>query len=498
MTFRAHIGNEATMSAGSDDSLLLEPGHNCWRTAQASRLSVIVDAEDYFRTARAAMLRAEKQIMLIGWDFDARILLTHDDPPDHPEAPREVGAFITWLVRRKPELNVHILRWDVGAIASILRGRTLQTLIKWKLAKRIHLKLDATHPTGASHHQKIVVIDDCLAFCGGIDMTLGRWDTRAHADDDPGRTNPGGDRYMPWHDATTAIQGPAAAMLGDLCRERWHRAGGHRLDRPQVEHECWPDKLTPDFTDIRVAVARTQPELNGEAPVQEIEKLYLDLIGTARRFIYAESQYFASRRIAEALAKRLAEPDGPEFVIVNPRRADGWLEQSAMDTARARLFQALKQHDPHGRLRIYHPYTAAGEAIYVHAKVLVVDDRFLRIGSSNFNNRSLGLDTECDVALAAGTPEEAARIAAIRDGLLAEHLGTDSLTVAAAIADKGSLVAAVEGMRGTGRSLRPYEVPDLSAVEEWLAENQILDAGDESPMEAMTKGGLLRRLGRKR
>jgi phosphatidylserine/phosphatidylglycerophosphate/cardiolipin synthase-like enzyme len=481
------------MSAGPDDSLLLEPGRNCWRAAQASRLSVIVDAEDYFRVARDAMLRAKKQILLIGWDFDARILLTHDDPPGHPEAPREVGAFISWLVRQNPDLEVHILRWDIGALAALLRGRTLQTLVEWKLAKRIHLRLDSTHPPGASHHQKIVVIDDCIAFCGGIDMTLGRWDTRAHSDDDPGRIDPGGEPYMPWHDATTAMQGPAAALLGDLCRERWHRAGGHRLERPEVEHECWPDRLNPDFTDIRVAIARTQPELNGEAPVQEIERLYLDLIATARRFVYAESQYFASRAIAEAIAKRLVEPDGPEFVIINPRRADGWLEQSAMDTARARLFQALKQRDPHDRLRIYHPYTAAGEPIYVHAKVLAVDDRFLRVGSSNFNNRSLGLDTECDVALAARTPEEATRIAAIRNGLLAEHLGTDSLTVAEAIVN-GSLIAAVEGLRGTGRSLRPYQVPDLSAVEEWLAENQILDAGEESPIEAMTKGGLLRRL----
>ncbi|MCR5872158.1 MULTISPECIES: phospholipase D-like domain-containing protein [unclassified Sphingomonas] len=486
------------MSAGPDDSLLLEPGRNCWRAAQATRLSVIVDAEDYFRVARTAMLQAKKQLLLIGWDFDARILLTHDDPPEHPEAPREVGAFISWITRRNPDLEVHILRWDVGALTSLFRGKTLQTLVAWKLAKRIHLKLDSTHPPGASHHQKIVVIDDCLAFCGGIDMTLGRWDTRGHADGDPGRTDPGGDRYMPWHDATTAIQGPAATMLGDLCRERWHRAGGHRLKRPDVEQECWPDRLTPDFTDIRAAIARTQPELNGEAPVQEIEKLYLDLIGSARRFVYAESQYFASRAIAEAIAKRLAEPDGPEFVIVNPRRADGWLEQTAMDTARARLFQALKQRDPHDRLRLYHPYTRAGDPIYVHAKVLVVDDRFLRVGSSNFNNRSLGLDTECDVALASRTPEEAGRIAAIRDGLLAEHLGTDSLSVAKAIEDGGSLIAAVEALRGTGRSMRPYQVPDLATVEEWLAENQILDSGDESPFEAMTKGGLLRRLGRRR
>lgn len=124
----------------------------------------------------------------------------------------------------------------------------------------------------------------------------------------------------------------------------------------------------------------------------------------------------------------------------------------------------------------------------------MIDDRFLRVGSSNFNNRSLGLDTECDVALAATTADESQRIAAIRNGLLAEHLGTDSLTVGQRIDREGSLIAAVDALRVSGRTLRPYEVPDLNSVEEWLAENQILDSGDESPFEAMTKGGLLRKL----
>lgn len=480
------------MKDRTGDSLLLSPERNCWRIEDASRLSVIIDADDYFRAARQAMLTARKQILLIGWDFDARILLTRDDPPDHPEAPREVGDFITWLTDRNPELDVYILRWDIGALKSVFRGKTFRTLLKWRFAKQVHLKLDSTHPPGASHHQKIVVIDDCLAFCGGIDMTLSRWDTRAHASDAQVRIDPNGARYMPWHDATTAIEGPAARALGALCRDRWHRAGGAPVAAPDCTHECWPPCLTPDFSDIRLAIARTQPEMPSAKPIREIEQLYVDLIASARRFVYAESQYFASRRIAEAIAQRLAEPDGPEIVIINPARADGWLEQEAMDTARARLFQALKQRDTHDRLRVYHPVTASGEDIYVHAKIVVVDDRVLRVGSSNFNNRSLGLDTECDVALAAPDEQIARRIAAIRDGLLAEHLGTDSVTVASRLIETGSLIATIEGLRASGRTLRDYVVPDLDAVEAWLAENQILDSGDETVFEAMSQGGLLR------
>jgi len=478
------------------DSLLLEPGRNCWRAEMASRVSVIIDADDYYRAARQAMLTAKKQILLIGWDFDARILLTRDDPPDHPDAPREVGDFITWLTRRNPDLDVYILRWDIGAIKSLFRGKTFRTLLKWRFGKQVHLKLDSTHPPGASHHQKIVVIDDCIAFCGGIDMTLSRWDTRAHADTAGERIDPDGCSYMAWHDATTAIEGAAARALGVLCRDRWHRAGGAPVRAIEAVHDCWPACLTPDFTDTRVAIARTEPEMPDAEPIHEIEALYLDLIAAARHHIYAESQYFASRRVAEAIAKRLGEADGPEIVIINPARADGWLEQQAMDTARARLFAALKQRDLHDRLRIYHPVTRSGEDIYVHAKVLVIDDRVLRVGSSNFNNRSLGLDTECDVAIAATTDETALRIAGIRNGLIAEHLGTDTITIATRLAETGSLIATIDTLRTSGRRLRDYVVPDLDVVEAWLAENQVLDSGGETVFEAMAKGGLLRRLRR--
>lgn len=463
-----------------------------WRVERASRAAVVIDADNYFRAAREAMLRAERQILLVGWDFDARIKLAWDDEP--PGVPTEVGDFIAWLVRRKPALNVHILRWDKGAFKTLFRGKTLWTLTKWRfVAKRIHLKLDGNHPVGASQHQKIVVIDDCLAFCGGIDMTDERWDTRAHRDDEPHRLSPSSGPYKPWHDVTTALEGPVAAALGDLCRARWRLAGGRVIDPPDGSTHCWPPSLSPDFTDIPVAISRSQPAHNELEPVREIEELYLSLIARAKRTIYAESQYFASRRVAEAIAARLDEADGPEIVIVNPQNAQGWLEPIAMDTARARLVEALRRRDRHGRFRLYHPFTARGTPIYVHAKVLVIDEEVIRIGSSNFNNRSLRLDTECDVTI----EHEGERIVAIRDDLIAEHLDVAPERVTAAIAEHG-LIGAIEALRGEGRTLRPYETPDLNGVEKWLADNEILDPeGPEEMFEAPSKRvGLVTRLKR--
>jgi phosphatidylserine/phosphatidylglycerophosphate/cardiolipin synthase-like enzyme len=454
---------------------LLTPGQTCWRIETARQAAVIIDADAYFQAARAAMLKARRQILLVGWDFDARIPLGR---PGADGGPAQVGAFLSWLVKRTPGLQVHILRWDTGAIKTLLHGRTLLRLARWATDPQIHMRLDSHHPPAGSHHQKVVVIDDDLAFCGGIDMTARRWDTRAHADDEPARQDPDGAPYHPWHDATTMLQGPVAAALGDMCRARWQVSGGAAIAPVAQGADCWPEAIEPDFRQVAVGIALTVPDMAEQEPRHEIEALYVALIARARRWIYAESQYFASRKVAEAIARRLAEPDGPEVVIVHPTSAQGWLEPVAMDSARARLVEALHERDPYRRLRLYHPFTAGGQPIYVHAKVTVVDDDVLRVGSSNFNNRSLRLDTECDVVIEAEGPARAqdqARIAGIRNGLLAEHLGCDEKAVAAMLARTGSLIETVERLRGAGRSLRPYVVPDLDGVRAWLADNKILD-----------------------
>ncbi|MGG5887629.1 phospholipase D-like domain-containing protein [Falsiroseomonas sp. HC035] len=472
----------------------LRPGSNVWRVEQATRATVIIDAAEYFASARAAMMAAQRRIMLIGWDFDARIDLTPG--VDSKDAPNGLGDFIIWLVRRRPELEIFLLHWDLGAIKALFRGTTILTLLRWKAHKRITSRFDGAHPAGGSHHQKIVVIDDCLAFCGGIDMTGDRWDTREHLDEEPRRVRPGGSLHGPWHDATTALEGPVAAAVGELARERWRLASGMTLAPATVRSDCWPKALHAQFRDVRIGIARTQPEMPDVTGIHEIERLYLDLIADARACIYAESQYFASRRIAEAIARRLEEPEGPEIVLVNPVSAQGWLEPIAMDSARARLREALRRHDPQGRFRIYHPMTAGGQPIYVHAKVLVVDDRVLRVGSSNMNNRSLRLDTECDVVLdAALNPGVEDQIRGVRDGLLAEHLGSTPEEVAREIAARGSLIGAIEALRRPGRTLQPYETPDLSSVEAWLADNEVLDPeGPDEMFEPLAKRGLFRRL----
>lgn len=484
-----------------DPPPLLEPGRNCWRVAKAGRASVIVDAADYYRLARRAMLKARQQILLIGWDFDTRIFLDREDAEDEPTegVPNELGRFIQWLARHRPELSIHILKWDIGALKLLGRGTTLFRLARWMGNKRITFKLDGAHPKGASHHQKILVIDDALAFCGGIDMTADRWDTREHRHHHPGRRRPTTRRrYDPWHDATMAVDGEAAKALGVLARKRWAAAGGGALAVPQSGEDPWPRALEPQFRDVAVAIARTRGEYENCPERRENEQLFLDLIRSATRFVYAENQYFASRKVAEAIAERLREPGGPEFVLVNPHTANGWLEEEVMGAARAELMRSLAEVDRENRFRIYTPVNEAGDDIYVHAKVMIVDDRVLRVGSSNMNNRSMGLDSECDVAIDAdysGNAGAAPAIEAIRTGLMAEHLGTEASEVRRAQSEAGSLIRAIERLSGDGRTLRPFTPPEPNSLERKVARSETLDPErPEELFEPITRRKLLRGL----
>jgi phosphatidylserine/phosphatidylglycerophosphate/cardiolipin synthase-like enzyme/uncharacterized membrane protein YdjX (TVP38/TMEM64 family) len=326
------------------------------------------------------------------------------------------------------------------------------------------MRYDDAHPVGASQHQKIVVIDDALAFNGGIDLTIRRWDCPEHSPGDPRRVAEEAP-YPPFHDTMMAVDGDAARQMGELARERWRLATGQRLKPVAVESDPWPDELEPDAGGIEVGIARTLPP-RGELPaVREIEKLYLDMIAAARRTIYIENQYFTAPRIAAALEQRLAEPDGPEVVLVLRLLSHGWLEEATMHVLRTRLIQRLRQADRHGRFRVYYPHVPGldeGKCIDVHSKLMIVDDAVLRIGSSNLCNRSMALDSECDLAVEArGRPEVAAAIADFRDKLLAEHLDARPERVRQEIAAAGSVNGAIAAFAAQPRTLRQLEdVPE--------------------------------------
>ena len=335
--------------------------------------------------------------------------------------------------------------------------------------ERIRFALDGHHPFGACHHQKIVVVDDALAFCGGIDVTEDRWDTPDHTPGDPRRVRKDGSPSKPWHDATVAMMGPVASALGELSRTRWRRATGETLEAPVGSGEAaWPDGLETAVRGVEVAIARTEPPHDGEPLVGEIERLQLNGIAAAREVIHLESQYFAVER-------RLREPGGSEVVVINPQAALSPIEDRAMHPLRGRMIERVRAAD-RDRFRIRHRANVTGEPICVHAKVMVVDDRLPRTGSSNLDDRSMGFDTERDVAFEGQDAASREAIVAFRLRLVAEHLGVEPDAVAAARGEKGSLIAAAEALNAPeGRGLRPIERLPEGPIQRCLADTRLLD-----------------------
>jgi phospholipase D1/2 len=481
----------AGQDGGGNRAEILREGRNYWRRAMARRAAFLVDGAAYYGALRTAALKAERSITILGWDIHSRMKLVGAEPPQDG-LPEELGPFLNALIDRRRRLVVRILAWDFAMIYAVEREVLPLLNPNWTRHRRLLFRLDSTHPLGASHHQKIVLIDDKLAFAGGIDLTMRRWDTSEHRAVEPRRRDPDGVPYAPFHDVQMVVDGEAARALADLAAERWRRATHRRLRMPRTAGDPWPKALRADLVDAEIAIARTQPAWNGKPERHEIQHLWEDAIRAARCSIYIEQQYFTAANVADALVRRLGESEGPDVVIVLPKGAHGWLEQAALADQQARTIRRLRAADHHGRLRFFYP-VVPGDApedqrwVRVHSKVLIVDDGFVRVGSSNTSNRSMGVDTECDLAVECNRPALCAATAAFRDRLLGEHLGRAPLEVAAAIrAADGSLAAAIDALGhkdGRGFARVDDELPEdpLRLHEEGIAERNVFDP--ERPIE---------------
>lgn len=459
---------------------IFQTGKNCWRVEHAAHAAVLVDGEAYFAALREAMLQAQHAIIIVGWDLHSEVRLVRDAEPD--EYPATLGALLNALAAARPALDIYILNWDYAIVYALERELFPTYKLQWRSHKRVHFRLDAKHPMGASQHQKLVVIDDRIAFCGGFDLSKWRWDTRAHRVDDERRRDPDGEAYPPFHDVQMLVDDDAASALAEVARQRWKTATGHAIkDVPAHDSNPWPASIAADFHNVQIGIARTLPALDGRELVREVEQLYLDSIAAAQQFIYIENQYLTSKRIGDALSQRLSEEDGPKIVIVMPRETGGWLEQHTMDVLRARLLRRLRDADRHNHLRVYCVSLGGNPpvALMVHAKLMVVDDCFLRIASSNLSNRSMGLDAECDLAIAcAPGSQHADAIRTLRQDLLAEHLGVDTAMVTAAEREHHSPVDAIESLQGQNHTLEALAADIPDAVDAWVPDADLIDVGD--------------------
>ena len=206
---------------------LLERGRNCDTIRHADRFAMLVDGDAYFATLRTALLRARHTVFIVGWDVDSRMHLPPADPGDG--LPDTLAAFLHALASSRHNLRIYVLAWDFAMIYALERDWPPVYRAAWRAHRGIRFRLDDTHPRGASHHQKLVVIDDRLAFVGGLDLTRARWDTPAHAADDPRRRDAHGMPYGPFHDVQAMFDGDAAAAIGKQARARWFNACGRPI-----------------------------------------------------------------------------------------------------------------------------------------------------------------------------------------------------------------------------------------------------------------------------
>ena len=440
-------------------SSILIPGDTVWRRCKAGRLATLNDAAAYFAALRQALLLATEQVYILGWDIHSLTRLVGPSGKADDDYPEELGAFLKALLNARPELRINILSWNFPALYAAEREWNSTARFTEHAPDRLRFCFDSSLPLGSAQHQKIVVIDGAIAFSGGLDLTIRRWDTSAHKACDPLRTDPDGKPYPPFHDVQCMVDGEAAASLAELAERRWQAAGCTVEKTAAVTGERWPASVPVRSRAMTTGIARTEIATAGETGVNEVARLFAASINAADRFIYIENQFTSAIDIAHLLAQRMLDVPQLRVLIVTPKLHSSWFESQAMQSGRGGFIEQFVTAGVMDRVRFLYPSTCDADqtaAVMVHSKVMIVDDRFLRIGSANLNNRSMGADTECDLAFEATSQEHRDYIAGIRRQLIGHFCGVDEREVARHEADLFGFIDRV-AEAGGARSLQPID-----------------------------------------
>ena len=434
---------------------ILVPGLSCAEVFGETRSGVLVDGHDFYKAVYDACCQAKRTIVMVGWQFAAKVDLLRGDEAKDCELPPRLVDFLRELCERTPELEVYLLAWDSSPVFTFEREPLQRLMFQIKGHERIHYKMDNSHPRGASHHQKLILVDRAIAFLGGMDVCNSRWDNRSHEAGSPLRcTWPANLRhYHPYHDVQAYVTGEPVDLLRKWFCVRWQHATKKELVLPDVPRE--DIAITPSFdvTAPRIGLTRTLPRTKNppSSPVRELYELHVRAIAAAERLIYIENQYLSSDEIADAIERRMAASASPplEIVMVLPEKSAGFKERISIGIYQQRLLERLgrcAKRTGH-RLGVYYACTQGKDGdvpVFIHAKVLAVDDRFLLVSSANTSNRSMGFDTELGIAWEAPAPTDSLRAARI--DLMAEHCGLAPGEREAMLADPTDLVARLDNL----------------------------------------------------
>jgi phosphatidylserine/phosphatidylglycerophosphate/cardiolipin synthase-like enzyme len=380
----------------------LEPPPGGWaatgdtppRTGNA--IEILVDGAQAFPAIAAAVRSATSHVHLAGWHFSPDFAL---ERAGEPLVLRNLLGELADLV------DVRVLVWAGAPLPLFRPSRRDVREMRDRLVDgtTIQCALDAKERPLHCHHEKTIVVDDRVAFVGGIDLTSesgDRFDWSHH----PPRADVG------WHDVCTRIEGPAVADVAEHFRMRWHEVTGETL----------PAVSPPEAAGaVELQVVRTIPERvytakpKGEFSILES---YVRALSSAQRFVYIENQFLWSPEVEAVLEDKIASPPGPDFrvVLLLPSKPN-----SGSDDTRGMLACLIEADEDH-RVLASTLFARSGnltDRVYIHAKVAIIDDEWLTVGSANLNEHSLFNDTEMNVV---ARDPDLARETRLR--LWAEHL----------------------------------------------------------------------------
>jgi phospholipase D1/2 len=435
---------------------ILRQNENVWCQEPVTAAGLLVDGDDYYRSFYQAGQLARDYILLAGWQFDTDACLLRGPEAEGAVLPVTLLEYLDALCRRTPSLRIYLLAWDFHVVFSLEREWMQDLRFKWMTSDRLQFHFDSHHVEGGSHHQKFAVIDGEVSFLGGLDLCDHRWDDRKHKLPNPLRVSRG-QPHQPFHDVQAYVIGrDVAQRLRQLFVGRWLAAGGEPLVLPPPESPpasarfggFVPHGAVPLLAS-QVTLSRTDPYGAPEGPVDcyEIRDLYTRAMASAQQLIYVETQYFSCQELGRALAQRLSARQGTiEVVLVLNIRGETFKEHVAVGLAQAKVIAELKAAvtGTSNKLGVYYtvPETNGGiepeRGTYIHSKLMIVDDRFLTIGSANFTNRSNGVDTELNLSVETLDASDTLgrSIVAARHSLLAEHLGIPEVEASDSLVDQ--------------------------------------------------------------
>lgn len=357
-------------------------GLPCGRAAPAppdtAGVEWLIDNANAYRALIGAIRRAGATIWITQLALDTDCVAY--DVAGAGEAGVRIVDELLEAARRGVEVRVLL-----NASLLLDTASTLRRYLAAAGAGRVRMRVRGVRRFPQLLHAKMVIVDETMAFLVGSPFANGYWDDARHHPRDARRPmrELGG---RPVHDVSTRLIGDAAGTLAATFAELWNDADDVAPDdteRLPATASQRQDALSP------VVVVRTGP---GDDGPMEILPALLDGIATARQTIYIEHQYLSSRPVVDALRRAVAEHEALELVVVLNQNPDvtayrGWQndrlrEAGLLDHPRVGLFTIwTSAAAPRGRRRI--------NQVFVHSKVVLVDDRWALVGSANLDGVSL-------------------------------------------------------------------------------------------------------------